>query len=158
MTELTLLHVTGALERDLLLPPNKTRLRNTTNTNIPQMSTDYSEYCIWFSNIHNHKSQMTFWYRLMLIVCWGWKKPVFWTVESWRGSSSLWISSDLLCTTCVLWLSKRYGVFFILPLSTKPRNIIAAQCPKREKDKKLFAPKNFKCILLLTEFGLYGTP
>lgn len=84
---------------------------------------------------------MTFWHRLMQIVCWGWKKPVFWTVESWRGSSSLWISSDLLCTTCVLWLSKRYGVFFILPLSTKPRNIIAAQCPKREKTKNSSRPK-----------------
>ena len=38
-------------------------------------------------------------------------------------------------------LARGMEFFFILPLSTKPRNIIAAQCPKREKDKKLFAPK-----------------
>ena len=82
---------------------------------------------------------MTFWHRLMLTVCWGWKKPVFWTVESWRGSSPC----ELRVTCCVqpVYSGLARGVFYFTPFNKAKEYNNSPMSQERKRQKTLRAQK-----------------
>lgn len=155
-------HVTGAPERDLYYRPRLRQIK-TRLWNVLQRPTYHKRLRI--------KASIVFGFPIYTIINPKWLSGIDWCwlfVEAERSQYfGLWNLGgglppcEFRVTCCVqpVYSGLARGMeFFILPLSTKPRNIIATQCPKRDTDKKLFAPKNFKCILFLTEFWLDGTP